>query len=104
MVDVVWGSAKDKPESSRMLAEILSDLDALFGYLYIGYPIMGSPTGPVKFDALLVSRSVGVVAFDLVEGVEIGDFRQRQDEIASMLEVKLKPYADLKRGRELKFD
>jgi hypothetical protein len=62
------------------------------------------PHGPIKFDALLISRTVGLIAFDLVEGVEIGDFHSRQDEIASMLEVKLKPYPNLKQGRNLRFD
>ena len=104
MIDVVWGSAKDKPESSRILADTLSKISSLTGYLYIGYPIMGSPVGPVKFDALLISRDVGLIAFDLVEGLEIGDFFARQDEIASMLEVKLKPHPDLKQGRVLKFE
>lgn len=104
MLNIVWGSHKDKPQSSARLAETLALIDGLEGYLYIGYPIMGSPVGPVRFDALLVSTSVGLVAFDLVEGTELLDFEARQDEVATMLEVKLKPYPDLKRGRDLKFD
>jgi len=51
-----------------------------------------------------VSSSLGLVAFDLVEGTDIGMYRARQDEIASMLEVRLKPYSKLKTGRSLKFD
>ena len=104
MVDLIWGTAKDKPEASKALAEQISAMPDLKGYLYIGYPVMGSPTGPVKFDALLVSEDVGLVAFDLVEGTDVSDYKDRQDGIASMLEVKLKPYAELKRGRSLKFD
>lgn len=104
MIDVIWGASKDKPVSSRLLAETLRGFGELSGYLYIGYPIIGSPTGPVKFDALLMSKTLGLVAFDLVEGTELGDFEARQDEIASMLEVKLKPYSKLKEGRKLKFD
>ncbi|AKZ64270.1 helicase [Herbaspirillum hiltneri N3] len=104
MIDVIRGSSKDKPEASRILAETLQRLEGLSGYLYIGYPIMGSPTGPVKFDALLMSRQYGLVAFDLVEGMDVADFRVRQDEIASMLDVKLKPYSKLKTGRSLQFD
>jgi superfamily I DNA and RNA helicase len=104
MIDVVWGAAKDKPESSRDLAEVLSRVPNLDGYLYIGYPIIGSPLGPIKLDALLLSKTHGLVAFDLVEALDVGQFELRQDEIASMLEVKLKPYPDLKKGRDLKFD
>ncbi|MCW2312214.1 DEAD/DEAH box helicase [Rhodoferax antarcticus] len=104
MVDIVWGSAKDKPESSKLLATALAAIEGPTGYLYIGYPVMGSPTGPVKFDALLLSPTAGLIAFDLVEALDIGGYEAKQDEIASMLEVKLKPYADLKNGRNLRFD
>jgi len=103
MIDVIWGTAKEKPESSRRLAEKVGDLTAN-GQLYIGYPVMGSPLGPIKFDALLVSPELGLIAFDLVEGTEIGGYKERQDEVASMLEVKFKPYPNLKQGRALKFD
>lgn len=104
MLNIVWGSNKDKPESAQALAEILSNEAGLDGYLYIGYPVIGSPLGPVKFDALLVSQKHGLIAFDLVEGMELGNFEGRLDDIASMLEVKLKPYPNLKNGRALKFD
>lgn len=104
MIEVIWGSAKEKPISSRSLAEELSANLAGDGYLYLGYPIIGSPTGPMKLDALLVSPTFGLVAFDLVEGTDLDEFRARQDEIASMLEVRLKPYAGLKTGRSLKFE
>ncbi|QNM95772.1 DEAD/DEAH box helicase [Chitinimonas koreensis] len=104
MINVIWGSAREKPESSKSLADKLSSIKALSGYLYLGYPVIGSPTGPMKFDALLVSETAGLVGFDLVEGVELGDFKSRQDDIASMLDVRLKPYAGLKDRRNLKFD
>jgi superfamily I DNA and RNA helicase len=104
MIEVVWGSSKEKPISSRSLAEDLTSSLEGDGYLYLGYPIIGSPTGPIKLDALLVSSSYGLVAFDLVEGTDLGEFTARQDDIASMLEVRLKPYSGLKTGRVLKFD
>ena len=105
MLNIIWGSNKDKPEAAKALARLLSS-DAFHadGYLYIGYPIMGSPLGPVKFDALLLSRQYGLIAFDLVEGLDFDGFEQRLDDIASMLDVKLKPYPALKTGRNLKFD
>ena len=104
MLEVIWGSAREKPVSSRSLAEDLANVPGLNGYLYVGYPIIGSPTGPIKLDALLVSQEYGLVGFDLVEGTDLDDFEHRQDEIASMLEVRLKPHAGLKQGRALKFD
>lgn len=104
MIDVIWGSAREKPESSRSLADELSSIASLTGYLYLGYPVIGSPTGPMKFDALLVSDTAGLVGFDLVEGTDIGEFQGRQDDIASMLDVRLKPHAGLKDKRALKFE
>lgn len=105
MLNIIWGSNKEKPESAKALASLLStDAFHADGYLYIGYPIMGSPLGPVKFDALLLSRQYGLIAFDLVEGLDFDGFKQRLDDIASMLEVKLKPYPALKAGRQLIFN
>ena len=90
MLNVVWGSAREKPESSRALADKLSSISELSGYLYLGYPIIGSPTGALKLDALLVSDKVGLIAFDLVEGTELGEFQNRQDDIASIVDTGLK--------------
>jgi superfamily I DNA and RNA helicase len=104
MIKVIWGSNKEKPVTSRLLADLLVRAEDISGYLYIGYPIMGTPTGPMKFDALLISEQKGIIAFDLVEGSSLNDYKKRQDEIASMLDVKLKPYDALKSGRNLKFD
>ncbi len=104
MLNIIWGSNKDKPESAKALASLLSATAGINGYLYIGYPIVGSPLGPVKFDALLLSPNHGLIAFDLVEGLDLGNFDSRLDDIASMLDVKLKPYPNLKTGRKLRFD
>ncbi len=104
VIEVIWGTSQEKPISSRSLAEDLARAPGIDGYLYIGYPVIGTPTGPLKLDGLLISPQLGLVAFDLVEGMEIGDYQARQDEIASMLEVRLKPYPGLKTGRALKFD
>ncbi|MFL9812241.1 ATP-binding domain-containing protein [Stutzerimonas sp. VN223-3] len=103
MLNIVWGSNKEKPEAAKALADILASEIGGEGYLYVGYPVVGSPLGPVKFDSLLLSRKYGLFAFDLVEGLELGDYKSRLDDIASMLEVKLKPYPTLKQGRNLKF-
>lgn len=104
MVEVIWGTAREKPISSRALADQLSSAQFGHGYLYLGYPVIGTPTGPLKLDGLLISQRFGLVAFDLVEGTDLGNFQERQDEIASLLEVRLKPYPGLKSGRTLRFD
>lgn len=104
VIEVIWGTAQDKPLCSKSLADAISKIPKVSGYLYIGYPVISAPSGPLKLDGLLISPQLGLIAFDLVEGTDMGDFSERQDEIASMLEVRLKPYAALKSGRNLKFD
>lgn len=104
MIEVIWGTSQDKPLASRTLAESVMGLELGNGYLYLGYPVISSPTGPMKLDALLISTKLGLVAFDLVESVAIEGWHERQDDIASMLEVRLKPHAALRSGRKLRFD
>lgn len=104
MIKVVWGSNQSAPVVSEQLANEVKKLHQDDGYLYIGYPIVGTPRGPMKCDALLLSKTHGLIAFDLVEGKELGEYETRQDEIATMLEVKLKPFPELKDRRNLKFD
>jgi superfamily I DNA and RNA helicase len=100
MIDTVWGSTQ-KPVSARQLAETLSGITNLSGTLYIGYPIIGTPDGAFPFDALLLSPQKGAVAFDLVEGRELGAFQDRQDELYAKLQSKLLQYPSLVRGRSL---
>lgn len=104
MIKVIWGSNRDAPQTSKILAEKLSTLKDVDGHLYIGYPIIGTPSGAMKCDALLISKTHGLVVFDLVEGSELGDYVERQDALATMIEVKLKPFPELKNRRNLKFD
>lgn len=100
MIDTVWGSTQ-KPVSARQLAEALSHIPNLSGTLYIGYPIIGTPDGAFPFDALLLSPEKGAVAFDLVEGRELGAFQDRQNDLFAKLHSKLLQYPSLVRGRTL---
>jgi superfamily I DNA and RNA helicase len=99
MIETIWGTTR-KPASSRKLAERLENSGVL-GTLYIGYPILGTPSGAFPFDAILLSPEHGVVVFDLVEGTNLGDYRQRQDDFFSKLTAKLIQYPALLRRREL---
>jgi superfamily I DNA and RNA helicase len=100
MVDTIWGTT-NKPVSSKKLAEHIEGADALDGTLYIGYPILGTPTGAFPFDAILLSPQQGVVIFDLVEGVNLGNYKDRQDDYFTKLQSKLIQYPALVRRREL---
>jgi superfamily I DNA and RNA helicase len=100
VANTIWGSTS-KPVSARRLTNLLEGNSAVDGTLYIGYPILGTPEGPFPFDALLLSPKFGIVAFDVVEGRDLGDFVTRQDDIFAKLQSKLLQYPALVRRRQL---
>jgi hypothetical protein len=100
MVDTIWGTT-NKPVSTKKLAERIESADALVGTLYVGYPILGTPAGAFPFDAVLLSPQHGVIIFDVVEGVDIGDYKERQDEFFTKLQAKLIQYPMLVSRRSL---
>lgn len=100
MIDVISGTSA-KPVSSRRLAETLQKATALDGTLYIGYPVLGTPDGAFPFDAILLSPDHGIIAFDIVEGKDVGDYHARQDNLFSKLQAKLFQYPSLMRRRDL---
>ncbi|WP_221831348.1 DEAD/DEAH box helicase [Paracoccus yeei] len=71
------------------------------GVLYIGYPVLATADGREAIDALWISRERGLIAIQMIEGRDTGDFAEAQDEIASLLEAKLLPHKSLKNGRYL---
>ena len=99
-IEVVRGTSQ-KPVSSEQLGRLLAAEIGLSGRLFIGYPIIGTPAGPYMVDALLISKEMGIVAFDLIEGLDPGDYASRQDDSANMLEARLKTYKDLIHRRNL---
>lgn len=100
MINTVWGST-DKPVSSKRLAEILSAEADLEGTLYIGYPIIGTPEGSFPIDALLVSPSKGLVLFSVVEGKNLPDYAEIQDEGFNKMQAKLLQHQNLIQKRKL---
>jgi superfamily I DNA and RNA helicase len=97
---VVRGT-NDKPVASAELVNLLGTLPQETGSLFIGYPILTSAEGRHPIDALLVSPRRGIVVFDLIEGIDPGDFGARQDDAANKVEARLKTHAGLMRRREL---
>ncbi len=93
----------DKPVSSQRLADYFEKRTDIEGYLYLGYPIIGTFEGGYQIDALLLSDRHGAIIFHLIEGaynqdIEIADI---QDESYTKLESKLKQHKDLTKGRNL---
>lgn len=99
-LNVITG-ATDKPAASGLLASVLTTQTDVSGDLFIGYPVVRTAHGPYVIDALLFSPTLGIVIFDLVEGDDPTDYRERQDDIANKLEAKLRSYKELMLRRDL---
>ena len=100
MIDLIRGTTRKEAASAALVA-CLEQRSDLSGELFIGYPIIATASGPFPVDALLVSREMGIVVFDLVDGVDPGNYDERQDDAANKLEAKLKVYPELVRRRDL---
>lgn len=78
------------------------------GFLYLGYPILFSPAGRIQVDALLVSPSFGLIAFQVYESPPEDedswrDVIERQYELFANLEGYLSRQPTLRDGRKIKF-
>ena len=98
-LDIIRGTST-KPVASQALIEALQGQLGT-GQLFVGYPVMASTDGPVFIDALLVSPTVGLICFDLVEGTDIGDLERRQDDAYSALTARLLRHRELVNERRL---
>lgn len=99
--EVVRGT-NSKPVSSGLLADHFESNTAhTGGRLFVGYPITTTADRRGPLDAVYVSPTKGVVVFDLVEGTELGDVIERQDDAYNRLEIRLKQHAGLVSRRQL---
>lgn len=99
---VVRGT-NDKPAVSQLLAEFFesSPDSPEGGELFIGYPITTAAEGKRPIDAVFVSPHLGVIVFDLVEGTDLGDYQERQDDQLRRIDVKLRSHRELVSRRNL---
>jgi superfamily I DNA and RNA helicase len=103
---IVIRGGTTKPISSQKLANYFETRTEINGYLYLGYPIIGTIDGGYQIDALLLSNQHGAIIFHLIEGaydeeIQIADI---QDENYTKVESKLKQHKDLNKGRNLAVD
>ena len=103
MVTVITGTT-NKPVSSEKLRDFFYQHPDLDGYLYIGYPIIGTVDGAYPIDALWLSPDKGLVIFNLVEGDHAEDYEDTQDDAANKVEAKLKGHKELVQKRKLCVD
>lgn len=100
MVTVITGTTT-KPMSSEQLKNFFQSHLNLEGYLYIGYPIIGTVNGAFPIDALWISPQNGLVVFNLIEGKDTSDYEDDQDNCYNKIEAKLKAYKELTEKRTL---
>lgn len=100
MVTIITGTT-NKPVASEALKSFFQANEALDGYLYIGYPIIGTVDGAYPIDGLWLSPSKGLVVFNLIEGKNIDGYQDAQDDCANKVEAKLKGYKQLMKKRTL---
>ncbi len=90
-----------KPVSSDFLDKSLRGIQNIRGEMFTGYPLIATPDGKYSIDATLVSPDKGLILFDLIEGHDIGNYVDRQDDLANKIEARLKLHRELVRGRQL---
>jgi superfamily I DNA and RNA helicase len=103
-LEVVYGEPRNRvlaTELARSLREVASD-----GTVYLGYPVLATADDRVFVDALLVSESHGLAAFQIAEGVPVNadqwtDYVTEQDRLYSVLESHLGRHDALRQGRRL---
>jgi superfamily I DNA and RNA helicase len=100
MIKVIQGTTT-KPVSAQRLATFFTHHQKYNGFLYIGYPIIGTAEGPYPIDALLVSPDKGLVVFCLVENRDISNHKEIQDDSYNKIESKLRAHKELMTGRKL---
>ena len=97
MLNIIRGDLKSKPVSSSELANFFeAKQDFYDGYLYIGYPIIGTSDGGFAIDAIMIDKKVGLIAFHLIEGVDGKDsYSDIQDEFYTKIQSKLIQHKNL---------
>ena len=90
-----------KPVTTDVLEQSLEALQGIQGEVFTGYPLIATPDGKYSIDAILVSPTKGIVLFDLIEGADVGDYPERQDDLANKIEARLKLNRELVKGRQL---
>lgn len=106
MLNIVRGDLKNKPVSSKKLADYFETIkENLEGTLYIGYPIIGTANGGFQIDALLICKEKGLIAFHIEEGINSSiNYHDIQDESFTKIQSKLFQYKELTEKRQLVID
>ena len=100
---IISGSHK-KPVVTKQLVDFFRKTMDSEGFLYTGYPLIGTINGANAVDAMLISKKYGLIVFDIVEAQDLGDYEERQDDIYTKLQSYLLLYKELKQRKELRLN
>ena len=100
MVIIITGST-NKPVACDSLTKFFAMHDEYSGFLYIGYPLIATEDDLRSADAMWVSKEKGVVIFDLAEEKHVEDVEDRQDELYTKVDARLRASSSLVKKREL---
>ena len=100
-LEVVRGVSRGNLMAINELVEQLKTLK-ISGTLYIGYPVLSSVDNNEVIDALLISKSVGLLAFNFPNTIQsTEELCDIQDKIIYIFEANLKKHEELRNGRNL---
>lgn len=98
---IIKGQNK-KPVATEQVIEFFEQRTEMSeGFLYIGYPLLANFDGSYALDILLISKKHGIIIFDVVESSELGNYKERQDDIFNKIQAYLLQYAELTEKRHL---
>lgn len=100
MLTIITGTTR-KIQAGKSLKSFFESRPDLEGYLYIGYPIIGSINGGYPIDSLWVSKQYGLVIFNLVENKDISKYEEFQDDSANILDSRIRGNKELLKKRHL---
>lgn len=97
---------KGVSDKHQVAEKIVNTLEGIVeeGYVYIGYPVLGSFDGKLKVDVMLVSKKHGLVIFDIEMGKQEYSKDDEQDNLYNNMDSRLRKYPSLVERRKLKVD
>lgn len=99
-IEIIWGKVTNRLAIENLI-HTLNTL-SINGTLYLGYPILASADSNVTVEALLVSQSPGLVAFNFPEqNLPIEELKEMQDKLGYAIDANLSKHDSLRQGRRI---
>ena len=103
-LEVVYGESRNRTIAQALVAQLQPVVEE--GTVYLGYPVLATADERVEVDALLVSRTHGLVAFLLADSLPTSNEAwtaviAEQDRLFAILESHLSRHEGLRSGRRV---